>query len=102
MTEIIEVQLDEGGRLFVEAATAPGRHEIGAIDAVRIDQLVETVSTFGVAIRNAALAAAPSKATVEFGVEVRLEASGLVALIARGTGAANVKVSLEWGGEERR
>ena len=36
--------------------------------------------------------------TVEFGLRVGLETGGLTALIVKGTGNANMKVTLEWGG----
>lgn len=41
----------------------------------------------------------PRKATIEFGLEVAVEAGGLTALIVKGSGTANVKITLEWGGE---
>jgi hypothetical protein len=40
--------------------------------------------------------AKPKKATVELGVEFGIEEGKLVALIARGSGKANLKITLEW------
>jgi hypothetical protein len=41
---------------------------------------------------------APSKASVEFGVEVGMEAGQLTALIVKGSGKANLKITLHWDG----
>ncbi len=40
----------------------------------------------------------PKKATVEFGVEVRVKSGKLTALIVEGEGKGNLKITLEWGG----
>jgi Trypsin-co-occurring domain 1 len=39
----------------------------------------------------------PRKASVEFGLEVALEAGHLTALLVKGSGASNLKITLEWG-----
>lgn len=39
----------------------------------------------------------PKKAVVEFGCEVGYESGKLTAILVKGTGKANFKVSLEWG-----
>ena len=41
----------------------------------------------------------PRKASVELGLEVGLESGHLTALLVKGTGTANLKLTLEWGGE---
>ncbi len=40
----------------------------------------------------------PSKGSVEFGVEVGVEAGQLTALIVKGSGTANLKIALHWEG----
>jgi Trypsin-co-occurring domain 1 len=39
---------------------------------------------------------APSKASVEFAIEVGLESGKLTALWVKGTGKANLKIAMEW------
>jgi hypothetical protein len=41
---------------------------------------------------------APQKATVEFGMSFKVEASGLALLVAKAGAEANFKVTLEWSG----
>lgn len=38
----------------------------------------------------------PTKASVKYGLEIRIEQGSLVAAIVRGTGKANLEISLEW------
>jgi NTP-dependent ternary system trypsin peptidase co-occuring protein len=38
----------------------------------------------------------PSKAAVEFGIEIAAESGGLTALLVKGTGKANLVLKLEW------
>jgi hypothetical protein len=38
----------------------------------------------------------PHKASVEFGLEVALEAGQLTALLVKGSGTSNLKITLEW------
>jgi hypothetical protein len=39
----------------------------------------------------------PRKACVEFGIEVALESGQLTALLVKGSGTSNLKITLEWG-----
>jgi hypothetical protein len=38
----------------------------------------------------------PTKASVKYGLEIGIEQGSLVAAIVRGTGKANLEISLEW------
>lgn len=38
----------------------------------------------------------PKKATVKFGLELALEAGRLIAIIVKGSGKANLEITLEW------
>ena len=44
----------------------------------------------------------PKRASVEFGIDVGVESSGLTALLVKGSGTATLKITLEWerGGEK--
>ena len=39
----------------------------------------------------------PKKASVEFGIEFALESGQLTALLVKGSGTSNLKITLEWG-----
>jgi len=40
--------------------------------------------------------AKPSKATVKFGMELAVESGKLTAMLVKGSGKANLEISLEW------
>jgi hypothetical protein len=64
----------------------------------RWSQITATLGKIAAGLGTAIAKAKPTKASVELGLELGLESGALVTLIARGTGTANLKVTLEWGG----
>jgi hypothetical protein len=66
------------------------------LDSIPFEQLTEILGQIAQRIGDSLERTSPSKACVELGVEFGLENGQLVALIARGSGKANLKVSLEW------
>ena len=82
--------------LYVEVLVRSGREEVGALDAIPFDRITSLLGTVSNLVGEALEKANPSKASAELGVEFGLEAGKLVALIARGTGKANLKIKLEW------
>jgi hypothetical protein len=40
--------------------------------------------------------ASPDKASVKFGLELAIEPGGLTAVIVKGSGKANLEITLEW------
>ena len=90
------VDLGGGAKAYLQVIPRGGREEVGVLEAMPFEQVVATLGRIAKGIGEAIEKAQPSKAVVEIGVEFGLEAGELVALIARGTGKANLKVMLEW------
>jgi hypothetical protein len=89
--------LDLGGGATAYLEVTPrGRQEVGVLDRIPFDQVVQTLTRIAQGLDAAVDAVKPSKASIEIGIEFGLEAGQVVALIARGTGKANLKVTLEW------
>jgi hypothetical protein len=88
---------DAGRRVYIEIVPRGGREEVGILDAIPFEHVMELLTSIANGIGDTLEKAKPKKAAVELGVEFGLEAGHLVALIARGTGTANLKISLEWG-----
>jgi len=92
----VSTSTNEEQALFIEVSSRGGREQVGLLDAIPMDKisglLEEIASHLGEALRKTA----PTKAAVELGLEFGLEEGKLVALIARGSAKANVKISLEW------
>jgi hypothetical protein len=97
-TQWQKIKLDEEGnqQIYLEVLDRGGRQEVGVLDSIPFEQLTEILGQIAQRIGDGLERIKPSKACVELGVEFGLENGQLVALIARGSGKANLKISLEW------
>jgi Trypsin-co-occurring domain 1 len=97
-TQIVPVVLSNGVRLHIEARPlgAGGRQEVGILDASPFKDLTDSIEMIASEIGGALKKIAPQKGSVEFGVEVGIESGKLTALICKGSGTANLKITLEW------
>jgi|ERR1051325_11040817 len=86
----------DGQELFVEVVLRGGREQVGLLDSVPFDKIATMVTQVAQAVGDALEKAKPNKAAAELGIEFGLEEGKLVALIARGSAKANLKISLEW------
>jgi hypothetical protein len=82
--------------IYFEVLMCGGREEVGLLDSIPIDRVVTLLHHIAGFMGSALEKANPSKASAELGVEFGLEEGKLVALIARGTAKANLKIKLEW------
>lgn len=77
------------------------RQNVSAIEGIpeplSIDSVREAIQGLSHVVHEALVAVKPDKATVEFGLEVGLESGKLTALWVKGTGKANLKITLTWG-----
>jgi|LakMenEpi03Aug12_release.lakeMendotaPanAssembly.Ray.scaffolds.fasta_scaffold31896_5 hypothetical protein len=92
----------DGLQIYLEVLDRGGRQEVGILDSVPFEQVTEILGVIAQSIGNSLERAKPSKASVELGVEFGLENGQFVALIARGSGKANLKISLEWKRSEQQ
>ncbi len=87
---------DDERKVYFEVFPCGGREEVGVLESLPFDQVTELLAGIASGIGKTLDKAKPKKASIELGVEFGLEAGKLVALIARGTGKANLKIRLEW------
>ncbi|GAA4263757.1 CU044_2847 family protein [Dactylosporangium darangshiense] len=94
MTEKIPLRLEDGSTVLFEA-TVDGEEDVafGGFDLAQVTGQITAVARTVVA---ALEKAAPTKAAVEFGVEIATGAGGVTAVFVKGTAKANLKVTLEW------
>lgn len=94
-TEIVRAKLANGGIVQIEARHAGGDQDVS--DAVLafegVTGSIESVCADLLAVFQRVK---PKKASVEFGVEVGVESGKLTALLVKGSGKANLKVTLSW------
>ena len=92
----VPIDLGNGVRIKAEVTSLGGRAKVGLLDGLPFEDFTNTLSQIASSLAASLRAAAPDKASVELGVEMGLESGKLTALIVKGTGTANLKVTLEW------
>ena len=84
--------------ILVEARTSGDREEdVGARDLLAFDGVEKSITVISERVMSALKRARPDRASVEFGIDVTVESGALTGLLARGSGAATLKVTLSWG-----
>jgi len=92
---VIPVDVD-GQTILVAATVRGGEEEIAALSMPSFHGVQEGIEHIATAVSHALTRVAPDRATVEFGCEVALEAGHLTAMLAKGSGSASLKITLEW------
>lgn len=96
-SEIISVKVKENVTMLVEARSFGGEREVSD-QIFDFQSVADTIEAVTESIAATISKVKPKKATVEFGVEVRVKSGKLTALIVEGEGKGNLKITLEWGG----
>jgi hypothetical protein len=96
--QVVKAKLPDGTVVRLEARTVGSiQEDVSALsDALKFEGVVQAVESISTAMTTALARVKPDKATVEFGVDVAVEAGGLTALLVKGTGTATLTVTLEW------
>ncbi|MEU6712720.1 CU044_2847 family protein [Nonomuraea sp. NPDC046802] len=94
----IPVTLGDGSVVHVEAVAG---EELVASRLFSFSDVAGKIAGITREVGDIIRAAAPDVATVELGFEIGVESGGLTAILAKGTGKANLKVTLEWRRAER-
>ena len=74
--------------------------DIAALDRLDLDGISSALSGPAQMARDAMAHVAPDSATVEFGLDVKLESGKLTGLLVSGSGEASLKVTLTWRNSE--
>jgi hypothetical protein len=93
-TELIPIDLGDGVIAQVEVIET-GRQKVGA-GALPFDSVAKAITKISQVVSAPIQAVKPTKATVKYGLAIGIEQGGLVAAIVRGTGTANLEITLEW------
>lgn len=95
-TEIIKAQLANGASIHIEATSLGGEEDVAFIHP-SFKEVTDAIEGITESVIATMQKVKPKKATVEFGLEVALEAGQLTALLVKGTGSSSLKITLEWG-----
>ena len=98
MTERINIDLGDGVIAQVEVLET-GR-EKASTRGMTFDTISKAVTKISQIVSSSIQAAKPSKAMVKYGIEIGIEQGSLVAALVRGSGTANLEITLEWENKE--
>jgi hypothetical protein len=101
-TQVVEVTLANGATVGIEASVfdqtteeEEQRISLTQFSFSGINKAIEgMIETLWTSLQKAA----PEKATVEFGFEIGVKEGQLTGIFVKGSGKANLKVTLEWSG----
>lgn len=94
---LVPVRLDDGTDIFVEVRNPGGAEQNVSRGDLKFKGVENSIKSIAERVTAALVTVKPDKATVEFGVDVAVESGALTGLLAKGTGGATLKVTLEWG-----
>jgi hypothetical protein len=94
-TEILPVTLPNGTLMYVEARSMGGKEKV-SFKNLPFDDVMAAITGLGEGINTALQTVKPKKVSVKLGLEVGLEAGKLTALLVKGTGKANLEITLHW------
>jgi hypothetical protein len=94
-TEIVPVQLPNGAVIQVEA-TALGGDEKVSFKSLDFEGVLTAIEGIAQSVVATLEKVKPQEASVELGLEVGLESGELIAVLVKGSGKANLKVTLKW------
>lgn len=93
-TERISLDLENGHTVQVDV-TSTGRQNV-AFERKAFKDVTETLEGIVNELATTIHKAMPTKAKVKFGIDVGIESGQLTAAIVKGSGKANLEITLEW------
>jgi len=94
-TENVAVKLANGTTVYFEATILGGEEEV-AFGLPTFKSVTDAIEGISESVLAAVKKVMPSKASIEFSIEVGIESGQLTALIVKGEGKGNLKITVEW------
>jgi hypothetical protein len=95
-TEIVKAELDNSTIIRIEATSLGGEERV-AYSILSFKEVTDAVEGIAHAMVTSLKKVKPQQASVEFGLEIGVESGKLTTLLVKGTGTANLKITLQWG-----
>lgn len=93
-TEKVPVELPNGSVIAIEVAET-GREDV-SYNTFSFGEIAAALEGITTALKDTLEKAKPQKASVKFGLEMSIESGKLTAAIVKGSGKANLEITLEW------
>lgn len=95
-TEIVPMTLDNGTTISIEATLLGGEEDV-ALTTFSFQEVTHALEAIAASLTKSLSRIKPQRASVELGVSFGIESGVLTAILVKGTGTANLKITLEWG-----
>lgn len=92
----VTVELDDGGKMVIVAEQVGDTLVADTAIVAKLSTITSSIERVSRDVLDAVRRAGPSKATVELGFGLAVEAGQVVALFGKGKGEASIRVILEW------
>lgn len=92
----VTVELDDGGKMVIVAEQVGETLVADTAIVAKLSTITSSIERVSRDVLDAVRRAGPSKATVELGFGLAVEAGQVVALFGKGKGEASIRVILEW------
>lgn len=97
MTELIEIQMPDGGTVLAEVEVLGA--DVGALPRFDLSQVSASAARIGEYLRDAltrSMSDEPDRLGVEIGLKLAVKSGALVSVLAEAAGEASVTVHMEW------
>lgn len=91
----VPIKLEDGTVFYIETNPISTREDV-AWNIFEFKAIKNQIVSISKALVEPLKEVAPSKITLEFGIDIGVESGELTSLLVKGTGNANIKISLEW------
>lgn len=94
-TRVIKAELEDGTTIDIQSSVR-GEEDV-ALTVFPFRDVTDKIEGIAEAVIETLKKVKPQSASVEFGIEMAVESGQLTALLVKGTGSANLKITLQWG-----
>lgn len=94
--KVVKAKLTNGTTIRIEATDLGGEANV-AHTVPSFEGVTEAIEGIAASLKGTLEHVKPRKTTLELGLDVAVESGQLTALLVKGSGSANLKITLEWG-----
>jgi len=97
-TRIVQVKMPNANGTIIMEAAIVGEQKVALPKEFSFANISATVESIATELQHTFETVKPKKSSVKFGLELGVESGQLTAFLVKGSGKANLEITLEWGG----
>lgn len=95
-SRVISVKLEDDSEIKIEATLLGGEADASSPDMFSFTSITSQIEVMSKQLQEAVISVKPTKASIEFGINVGVESGKITSFLVKGAANANVKITLEW------